>query len=91
MNNPKRFIKLDELAGGNLPNRIVESIEEMTLTTCEVVEWDQSKPSFHMSIKDGVFHVRINKQYSLKKLFAILGSVIGTIWAVIQFAIPYFA
>lgn len=90
MDSKTQFVKLDELASGRLPNRIVETIEEMTLTTSEVVEWEQSKPDFHMSIKDGVFHVRIDKQYSLKKLFAILGSVIGTIWAVIQFAIPYF-
>lgn len=86
----KQFIKLDELASGILPTRIVESIEEMTLTTSEVVEWEQSKPGIHMNVTDGVFHIRINKQYSLKKLLAILGSVIGTIWALIQFALPYF-
>lgn len=86
----KQLIKLDELASGNLPNRIVESIEQMTLTTSEVVEWEKSKPASHISITDGVIRVRIDKQFSVKKMLAILGSVIGTIWAVIQFALPYF-
>lgn len=86
----KQFVKLDELASGRLPNRIVEDISRMTLTTSEVVEWEQSKPNSHISYTEGVIRIKIDKQFSLKRLLAILGSVIGTIWAVVQFAVPYF-
>lgn len=90
MNTKTKFIRLDELASGRLPKRIVDSIEQMTLTTGEVVEWEQSKPTSHISVTDGVIRIRIDKQFSVKKMLAILGSVIGTIWGVIQFALPYF-
>ncbi len=90
MTSKKQFVKLDELASGRLPNRIVQDISRMTLTTSEVVAWEQSKPDSHFSYTDGVIRIKIDKQFSFKKLLTILGSVIGTIWVVVQFAVPYF-
>jgi len=90
LSSKKQFVKLDELASGKLPNRIVDDISRMTLTAIEVVEWEQSKPTSHISYTEGEIRVKIDQRFSLKKLLAILGSVIGTIWAVLQFAIPYF-
>lgn len=86
----KEVVKLDELASGKLPQRIVNDISRMTLTASEVVEWEQSKPGSYISYTEGVIRVKIDKQFSLKKLLTILTSVIGAIWALVQFAMPYF-
>lgn len=86
----KQFIKLDELASGKLPHRIVDEISRMTLTTSEVVEWQQSKPGNYISYSEGLVRIRLDQQFSIRKMLTVLGSIMGTVWAMIQFVAPYF-
>jgi len=87
----KQFTHLDQLVTGKLPSRIVDKINKMSLTVDEAIEWEKGRPSFQVTFTDNVLRIRMDKSYSLKKIFTILGSVIGGIWAIVQFAIPYFS
>ena len=89
MSSKPQIVKLDDLVTGKLPERVVNAVTETYLTVNEVMEWEQSKPEFHMTFTEGYLRISVRKQYSLKKLFAILGSIVATLWAIVQFAIPY--
>lgn len=91
MNGKKQFVTIDELTSGNLPHRILDAVSQMDMSVNEIVNWERSKPTFHITLSDGHLHINVRKQYSLKKILAISGSILGVVWAILQFAIPYFA
>lgn len=89
MSRPVQSVKLDELVSGKLPHRITEAIGQMDLSVEEVIELQESKPDIHITFTDGVIRIEVRKQYSLKKLLAVVGSVVGATWATMEFVLPF--
>jgi len=89
MASKNQFVTVDELVSGRLPTRIVEAVNSMEMSVEEVADLERNKPSFKVTITDGEVWVQVNKRYSMKKLLTVIASVVGTVWAIIQFVVPH--
>jgi hypothetical protein len=81
MKSPKQ-IKLDELANGELPNHVIDSIGKLKLTVEELSSWKKSQPPIYIAFKQGHFIVDVRLRWSIKKFLAMSGSFIGLVWAI---------
>jgi hypothetical protein len=82
-------ISLDQLAAGKLPKRVLDAIAGMELTIEEVIEWSEERPAIRITITDKEVRVEASNRFNLKKLLAVITTLIGAIWTIIQFVAPH--
>jgi hypothetical protein len=82
-------VRLDELAAGKLPERIIAAISEMELTVAEVTQWEAGKPTVHFVATEGELTIEIRVHIPTKKLLAILGGVSSLLWATTNLILRY--
>jgi hypothetical protein len=89
MHKGNKKVSIDDLAHGNLPKHIIRSIGNLKMTVEDVYEWDKSHPPVYVAFKKGTLFFDLRIRWSIKKLLAIAGSLIGLIWAIMNFAFEY--
>jgi len=85
----KHIISLDELSTGKLPPRIIKAISKMEITIGELEEWSAEKQTIRILLTDKHFCVEVRKRYSITKMVAAMSGLVGIVWVLTEFALPY--
>jgi hypothetical protein len=91
--NLRRKTRLDELAAGKLPERLIESINQMELTVEEALEWQEGKPAVRIVGTEEGLRIRLQLDLPInKKTIAALGSISASVGLLITFLLenPHF-
>ena len=68
--------KLDDLVAGYLPDRVVESINGMTISVQEWLEWNAEKPRFRLLLTDKTVRLEVNIEMPFPR-FAVLLTILS--------------
>lgn len=74
--NLKRRTRLDELAAGKLPERLIEAINQTEITVEEALEWQEGKPAMRLSGTEKGIRLELRLDLPItKKSIAALSSI----------------
>jgi hypothetical protein len=78
-------VKISELAIQKLSAEVVIAIDNVDEVDSQNIE----NPSLCLIITENRLHIDIHKSLPIKKTLATVGSIIGTVWALIEFILPH--
>jgi hypothetical protein len=90
MRNKNNQIDLNELALGCLPERILSSIDQLTITMEELDRWESSKPAIRIVVSESILKLDIHIWIPLKvkkSTAAIFGLATAIIYTGARFVI----
>jgi len=82
-------VRLEDLAKGVLPKHLTDSIGQLKITVEELSIWNKTQSPMYIAFKQGYFIVDLRLRWSTKKLVAIIGGVLGLIWAIMRLSLDY--
>lgn len=80
---------LSVLAKGNLPKRVLNSIEDIELSVEEVTNWEQSRSPFRLTVTDNMLSVELSWRVSLVKVIGFGVGLISGIGVIIKILMPH--
>jgi hypothetical protein len=79
-----KVVSIDEIITGRIPAKIIEDIENITITIGEVIEWEENKKAVTIYTKGKSLIVSLHFKINYIKIIAFLGGAIGVIWWLIK-------
>jgi hypothetical protein len=76
-NLKENIVCVEDLAAGELPERLLSAIGSMELTVEELVEWDRGKPPLRLIATREHLVLEVTMRIPIKKVLALVGAVLG--------------